>query len=108
MAEEKTPSQAQLFLSTHGEKAALGLAVLLLIGYVILYVMMGTEDRKVQDVRDTVTRQKREMKKAHPDQQPGERNPYQGESLDSWRQVGEIAQVSDTPPSRSSRSRRAS
>ncbi len=97
MAEEKKGGKGKEFLVRHGEKLGLGAAAIALVAYLVMGVLMATEDPNARKVDSEAARLKTETDKRHPEEVkiPLVR-PWKVEAVGDWNKV--VESTNKTPP----------
>lgn len=97
MAEEKKVSKGKEFFTKHGEKLGLGVAALALVGYLVVGILMATDDPSDKRVGIEAGRLEGEKQKRHEkDVQIPDAQPWMNDAIGPWNTV--VKGKSETPP----------
>src|SRR6185295_806903 len=95
MADAKKANKAKEFFEKFGEKLALGIAVLILVGYAVLAFGMSNEDPSLGQVDKNKNAIDREQKTPHKDMMAPDTENWQAKAINPWNTVVTSARPAD-------------
>src|SRR5215831_13770474 len=95
MADAKKGSKAKEFFEKFGEKLALAVALLILIGYAVLAFGMSSEDPGIGQIEKNIKAIKKEESSLHPDMVAPNIESWQAKAINPWNTVVTSARPAD-------------
>ena len=96
MADANKGNKAKEFFEKFGEKLALGIALLILVGYAVMAFGMSSDDPGLGQMRKNIGEIEREQKAPHTDMTSPNSENWQAKAINPWNTVVTSARSADS------------